>query len=658
MQRLYGAIMAVCLLIGLHISAAAASQSAWQGESDIVRVRMVSAVAATGNLDQLPLGLEFEIAAGWKIYWRTPGEAGLPPSLDLGNSPTMGLDAAIRWPMPKRFDVFGFDNFGYEQHVILPFDVDGHVAGAAVQIAGQIEALACSDICVPVEAKLELALPDGPATASPHARQIAQFAAQVPRRALAGERSASGPNLAIEDVRIDRGDLLVRFAAGAPPVDDIFVEGFDGTAFKAPIAEGRVYRIPVTAAKGIQFNGGPAVVSVVAGDEMAEFNVIIGPSGPSAAATTKPDGGMVMLTLGIAFLGGLILNLMPCVLPVLALKLSTVLGMTGRSRTEVRLRFLAGAAGIITSFLILALALVLVRQAGGQIGWGIQFQNPVFLGIMIGLLGIFALSLVDFITIPVPRFAAVLARPSGPTGGTGLFGDFLAGMLATILATPCSAPFVGTAVTVALTGSTASLFGIFLAMGFGLAAPWIGVAIFPASIGVLPRPGPWMIWMKRVLALFLVATMVWLGTILLSLLGPEPLSGSALNGQGGDTQRVTWQVFNPDDINQLVADRKTVFVDVTADWCITCKANKAFVLDRGAVAARMQSLQDAGELALLQADWTAPDADIAAFLASHGRFGIPFNIVYGPSAVNGIVLPELLTGNVVLEALERAGKTP
>jgi len=646
-------IGALCLILALTVSgtSASASQSEWRGDAGIAEMRLLSAVSATGALDELPLALEFRIAPGWKIYWRTPGEAGLPPSIDLGQSPEAGLIAKIAWPLPKRFNVFGFDNYGYETHVILPLTLQGHQPGGLVQIVAQVEALACSDICVPVTANLDLIVPDGPALASQHASSIAQFAAKVPRMADASGRAASGRGLAVVATYLDEGHLVVRLAPGAPPIDDIFIEGFDGVAFKAPVPAGDGYWIPVTLAKGMDFTGGSAVMTVAGGGEMAEFNITITPK-PAPEKTTN----LSLLVFGIAFLGGVILNLMPCVLPVLALKLSSVLHMTGRSRSHIRLGFLAGAAGIITSFVILALALALLREAGGTVGWGIQFQNPVFLGIMIVLLGLFALNLADFIPIPLPRFIAALAAPSHSGGAVhGLFGDFLAGMLATILATPCSAPFVGTAVTLALTGSTTSLFGIFLAMGIGLATPWVMVALFPATLRLLPRPGAWMVWLKRLLALLLLATIIWLGGIMATLLDED---SAEKVGASTTSSRIAWESFAPEAVSAHVAEGRSVFIDVTADWCITCKANKALVLNQASVADRITSGQDEGRLVAMQADWTRPDPQIAAFLASHGRFGIPFDIVYGPARPQGVLLPELLTSQAVLEALELVQNTP
>ena len=221
---------------------------------------------------------------------------------------------------------------------------------------------------------------------------------------------------------------------------------------------------------------------------------------------------------------------MPCVLPVLAIKLATIIDSSGQSRGLVRMRFAVGAAGIFASFGVGAVGLAVMRFAGSQIGWGIQFQNPIFLTIMMFVLGLFTLNLLDRFFLPVPSFliGATCVQPRDPSGpsraavlasGKLLAGDFTAGMLATLLATPCSAPFVGSAVTLALSGDTMELFGIFMAMGAGLAAPWVIVALFPDLVRFLPKPGPWMVWLKRGLAGLLMATMVWIGWLLWTVQG-------------------------------------------------------------------------------------------------------------------------------------------
>ena len=591
----------------------------------------------------LPLGVEFTLASGWKIYWRTPGEAGLAPVLDLSTSSTPDLVGTIKWPLPKRFDAFGFDNFGYENAVILPFDVTGHEIGAPVMIVAELEALACADICVPLAGRLEMTLADGDPVATPHAQPLAQFAAMVPRRAEEGGISASGPSLRPERVETRDNGLFVVFGQDAPPIAEIFVEGQETVAFKAPEPVDGGFLMQAVPADQLDFSAAPTVLTISAPPQMAEIPVAVSPPG----AVTRIQG-LSLRILALALLGGLILNLMPCVLPVLALKLSAVIDAVGASRRELRFRFLAGAAGIVTGFLILAAGLAILRLAGGTVGWGIQFQNPAFLIVMMVMLGVFAMSLLDLVVIPVPRFAQGLARASGGVSARpGYSGDFLAGMLATILATPCSAPFVGTAVAVALSGGLADLFGIFIALGIGLAAPWLLVAARPSLVGFLPRPGPWMPWLKRGLAMLLAGTMLWLGTVLASVMA----TGKA---DDADTQ---WAVWSPAVLESTLEEGRPVLVDVTADWCVTCKANKALVLDRAPVAPALAAAVGTGRLTLLRADWTRPDSDIAAFLSAHGRYGIPFNILFQPAGRPPVILPELLTGSAVMAALEKAGVT-
>ena len=647
--RLIVGLLAFVAAMMTFASGPRAGESAWVGDPQIGEARLVSAVTATGDLDRLPLGIEFTLAAGWKIYWRTPGEAGLAPVIDLSASPNPDLAGRLSWPLPSRFDAFGFDNFGYANQVILPFELSGHAAGTPLQIMADLEALACSDICVPFGGRLEMTLPEGAPTPSRHAQALAQFAAMVPRPpATEGGISASGPSLRPVRVEARPDGLFVMLGEDTPPIADIFAEAHDNVVFKAPVpSRGGVFLEAVPADK-LDFAATPVTLTISAPPEMAEFRVEVNMAGGLSGDDTDP-GGLSLRIVALALLGGLILNLMPCVLPVLALKLATILDAAGATRRELRLRFLVGAMGILTSFMMLAIGLALMRLAGGTVGWGIQFQNPVFLVLMMAMLGIFALSLLDFVMIPVPRFAQSLASGgNGPGAARSYRSDFMAGMLATILATPCSAPFVGTAVAVALSGGMFDLFGIFIALGFGLAAPWLAVALQPSLVGFLPRPGPWMVWLKRCLALLLMGTMIWLGSVLMTLFGTGPAGPVSDDGP-------RWADWRQQTVFESLEAGRPVFVDVTADWCVTCKANKAFVLDRPPVASVLAAAGAAEELTLLRADWTRPNEDIANFLASHGRYGIPFNIILRPGDREPIILPELLSDGAVLTALEKAG---
>ena len=656
----------------------------WVGDPEIGEVRLISAVTGTGVLDELPLGLEFRLAPGWKIYWRTPGEAGLPPTLDLQLTNDGAIEHQIAWPAPKRFNAFGFDNYGYENMVILPVTVRGHPKGEAIQIIGQVEALVCANICVPLAGEVELKIADGQATPSTQAMHLARYKAKIPR---SGDVSV----IVVEKIWQDGTNLNIQFAKGSPLVDEIFVEGVPGVAFKKPAYANGLATISLEGKLQKPLTGEKLDLTVIAGNISVtnRYTVSSVDADPLPSPAINSDG--ILAIVAFAFLGGLILNLMPCVLPVLAIKLAKIIDTSGQSLAFVRMRFAFGALGIVASFGMLAAGLEVIRFAGGQIGWGIQFQSPLFLALMLLVLGLFTLNVLDRFFLPVPSFLqkewwSNVGRGAGQDTQKLLAGDFMAGMLATLLATPCSAPFVGGAITMALTGDTARLFGIFMAMGTGLALPWGLVALFPGLVRVLPKPGQWMVWLKHGLAGLLIVTMVWIGwllkatqggtatfviigliiCVLLTVLLQQKFmimlaSASLIAGlwllpkpavvQPSKTETFVWKAWSPEATTSAKKDGKLIFIDVTADWCITCQANKSLVLERAPVADTLQKLLDNGKLVMLKADWTRPDPRILTLLSSHQRFGIPFNIVYGPAVPDGIVLRELLTATMVEQAI-------
>ncbi|TAN58814.1 MAG: copper-binding protein, partial [Rhodospirillales bacterium] len=347
--------------------------------------------------------------------------------------------------------------------------------------------------------------------------------------------------------------------------------------------------------------------------------------------------------------------------------------------------------GILTSFLLLGLGAVGLKLTGNAVGWGLQFQEPMFLSFLAAMVMLFAANMAGFFEIGLPGWIGGSGRALGHP--QGLAGHFAAGMFATLLATPCSAPFLGTAVGFALAAGPLEIVAIFLCLGLGMAGPYLAVAAFPQLASRLPRSGPWMITLKRVLALVLVGTALWLiwviaaqagrgaAHVVLALLGMSafllalrhrlraPFLGyAALLGvllaipaprfvppveSTISLAETFWQPFDEAAIPGLVGQGKRVFVDVTADWCVTCQVNKRLVLSREAV----QALLTAPDTVAMQADWTRPNQAIGAYLARFGRFGIPFNVVYGPGAPEGLPLPELLSEQSVIEALRQA-KSP
>lgn len=699
------------LLLNLAICAAfivstqAQSASSWES-NDHARLRLISAVDATGQAETLPLGLEFRMAPGWKIYWRAPGDAGYPPTIDWSESSNLA-SVAIGWPVPQRYEIFGLTTYVYQDTVVLPLTVKPREVGAPVALRGQVNYLLCDQICIPYEATVRLELPAGQAGPTEFASLIDRFQAQVPRQ-IVGPEGALG--LTIERALLTwqaprntpgsaRATLEVLARSAAPfTKPDLLVEGPSQMGFGAPqvhLSEGgalALLRLPVSLAGSSSslLASPPLTLTLIDGARAVEQAVT--PQAGGAGAAASPLLGILLLAL----LGGFILNFMPCVLPVLSLKLMNAVAQSGRGAGQIRASFLATATGIVVSLAALGGIVIALKSAGMAVGWGVQFQQPIFLVVMALVVTLFAANLWGLFDIAMPQaIGAAASRAHGR--GQGLSGDFATGAFAALLATPCSAPFLGTAVGFALTRGATEILAVFAALGIGLALPYLAVAVVPRLARLLPKPGAWMVGLRRILGAALVVTAAWLITVLsvqtgwpmalavalvlmAALVGllirrraALPSAARAAAGYAvivlaivalaltfviGDAPQTiaapsrAWQTFDRVQVFNAVAQGKVVLVDVTADWCITCQANKALVLDRGEVRARIET----GGVLALRADWTRPNAAIAEYLASFGRYGIPFNAVYGPGAPSGIALPELLRADDVLAAFDKAAK--
>ena len=668
---------------------AQAAASAWL-EHENARVRLVSASDSSGDSGRLRLGLQFKLEPGWKIYWRSPGDAGFPPSLDWGASGNLDT-AEMRWPVPHRFSLFGLETFGYGDEVVLPIEAAPRDPGAPVSLRAELRYLICEEICIPHDGSLTLELPAGPERGSRHAFLIDRFASLVP-----GDGSAVGLGLR-ESALLRGGEMpsLRVVATSAAPFDkpDVLVEGPPGFSFGKPEValsdDGRTATFAVAAARGPRaegvLEGKRLTLTVTDGKRGLETEII---SRYDPAATAGIGGRSLPAILGLALLGGLILNLMPCVLPVLSIKLLSAVSQGGRDRGAVRLGFLASAAGILFSVLVLAGAAIALKSAGMAVGWGIQFQQPWFLAAMAVVVTLFSCNLFGLFEFSLPARVSDLASGKGGAADS-LGGHFLAGAFATLLATPCSAPFLGTAVGFALARGGGEIVMIFTALGLGLALPYLLIAALPGLATRLPRPGNWMLVLRRVLGVALLGTAVWLLAVLAAQIGllPTLFTGLLLAAMGlafilrrrlarplaagavlatalgallpaltgaqapaGDSDAALWLTLERAEIDRRVAAGEVIFVDVTADWCITCQVNKSLVLDRDPVAGALSD--DA--VVKMRGDWTLPDAAVTAYLESFGRYGIPFNAVHGPGTPDGLPLPELLSAGAVLEALERA----
>ncbi|GAB5388988.1 MAG: protein-disulfide reductase DsbD family protein [Alphaproteobacteria bacterium] len=693
------------------LGADASGVGAWAADgNDYIDLRLLSPVTGTGELNKLTIAVEMRMQPGWHSYWRTPGDSGLPLMLDF--TAVEGVKSAeIRWPAPVRHELYGFFTHVYYDHVIIPVDLELSAPGAGLVIDPKTDVQVCDDQCFPVQPALSLTIPAGPADLSDAAVEINRAVSALPSSpSISGlemrklHSTSDGKGLQAEIVSLD--------PFGETP--ELFIE--HETAFLPmgwpdwTFAEDRLSATAIwpysTGKPPGDFNPDGQAVTITLTDQgraLEQQVTIGGEAGASSLALltgsdAKPDRSLMGFVL-LAILGGLILNLMPCVLPVLSLKMLSVVKSAGKQRSEIRAGFLATAAGILVSFMVLATALVALKGAGQAVGWGIQFQQPVFLVLLLLVVLGFAANMFGWFEIVLPSaLGGKLATAGSGEGTHPLAGSFVTGVFATLLATPCSAPFLGTAVGFALAGGTVDVYIIFAALGVGLALPYLMVAALPGLAQRLPRPGAWMAKVKFVLGLLLVGTALWLASVIIGTSGLVAALGvavasTALFGMIWARHRLPldkrhvmrpalvmlalaalasprlfhveqpaaqqdmqagWAAFSPERLAAEVASGKVVFVDITADWCLTCKVNKKMVMDTDQVAA---ALTQPGHIAL-RGDWTRRGDDIQIFLASHGRYGIPFNIIYGPGAPDGIILNEVLTTDAVLKALEQARTGP
>ncbi|MEM5469959.1 protein-disulfide reductase DsbD family protein [Celeribacter marinus] len=480
---------------------------------------------------------------------------------------------------------------------------------------------------------------------------------------------------------------------------DVFAELGAGTALGKPdirLGEGgrRLWaQIPILTVLDEQYHD--PVLTVTDGVERAltvtPELLLAPPAPPFKLEQLVPGIDKLAWIALVSFLGGLFLNVMPCVLPVLSIKLSSALKAQARGAGAVRIGFLFAAAGVMSFMWFLAAVLYVLQLSGVAVGWGLQFQNPSFLALMFIVLAIFSANLFGLIEFSLP--SPLQSRLSNVGGGSGHVADFATGFFGAVLATPCSAPFLGTAVAFALAGRGVDIAIVFTALGAGLALPYLLAALFPGLVSIFPKPGRWMVVLKLLLGGLLLGTALWLLWVLFGVAGPLPtivnlglsigllavlirrpfspaprylavgvlvvlplisaqfLMRESLGSQPPQKGQINWVAFDRGGIARLVSQGAVVFVDVTADWCLTCKANKALVLERDPVLSTLNS----DIVVAMQADWTRPDDRISRFLVANNRYGIPFNAVYGPNAPNGIVLSEILSPQAVLEALDSAG---
>ena len=681
--------LCLLLLLGLLLPVAAGAAPVRTENAEVELV--AEGTAAPGG--SVTVALRLVARPGWHTYWLNPGDTGLPTTI-AWTLPEGVSAGPIQWPLPAALPVGPFVNYGYEGEVWLLTDIavpDGF-AGESLDIAARADWLICEEICVPEGADLALSIPVTPAASRDPAQALgfektrALLPLPLPAPAVAARQ---GDDLEI----LLPQDILAKAAHFFPDTPGVIIaaapQGLEGSRLTATLEPGfagpRLTGVLVIESDGWVrgFTVDTAIAGVV---PAAETAAVSAPTPPDAGGAAPTAGVGLLLALGLAFLGGVILNLMPCVLPVLSIKL---LSLSGRAPgAAMRHHGLAYTAGVLLCFALLAGALLTLRAGGDAIGWGFQLQSPLVVALLAYLFFILGLWMLDIVAFGggFMGLGDRLTRHAGPAGSFGT------GLLAAVVATPCTGPFMATALGFALTRPPVEALGIFLALGLGLSAPFLLVSFVPRLARLLPRPGGWMLRLKKILAFPLFASSVWLlwvlsvqtganavaaagaGLVLLAfaafvlrefagpgaklvglaaaivavVLAALPMRDGAAIGVSAHGPSGA-ETYSAEGLAAYRQEGRAVFVNMTAAWCITCLVNEQVALDRPAV---REALAATGTVYMV-GDWTNRDPAITRMLAAHGRSGVPLYVVYPAGGGTPRVLPQLLTEGIVVEALSQ-----
>ena len=671
-----------------------------------VKASLVAADTAIQPGKPLTVALRLEHDAHWHTYWLNPG-TGLVTEIKWSLPP--GWKASeIQWPAPhvlkdRTGSVVGN---GYEGDLLLPVILTPPAdlaPGSQIDLQAAAEWLMCEEVCMPGSAKVRLSLPVAINAASDanFGPRLNALIAGLPRADAAWTTSATR----------DAKNVTLTIRPAAPgahvPSDLHFFSDDSLVAYELPQKNSPDGSGGFTLTLPISPDGpkdAPKLLGVLTSEtgwlpnnllRGLRIEAVLGSTIASASANSKPASGGIAAaapaslgaTLLLALVGGLILNLMPCVFPVIGIKILGFVNQSGHERSKVVAHGLVFALGVLLSFWTLATVLAVLRAGGDQLGWGFQLQSPVFVFGLAAVMLVFAMNMSGVFEFGL----AATGVGSNLQVKSGLAGSFFTGVLATVVATPCSAPFLAPALGAALTLSTVESFAVFTAIAIGLATPYLLLSIFPAAVKILPRPGAWMETFKQFMAFPLYATVAYLawvlagqttengslmalfGLVLIALgvwvygrynqPGAKPgrtrfgfIAGAAVFALGLWTgwpmpaapTDVVWEKWSPEAVAKLQAEGRTVYVDFTARWCATCQTNKKIVFHSEEV---LKTFRDK-KIVTLRGDWTNKDPQITAELAKYQRSAVPFNVVWLPGKTEPVILPELLRPSVVLDAVK------
>lgn len=736
-----------CLFIALFAATVVQSALAQQS-SPHTRVKLLADVESVQPGGEFTVGLLMDMDKGWHTYWKNAGEAGIPTEIHW--KLPQGITAGeIIWPLPHKYIEAGeVLTYGYEKETMLLVSMRADAslpAGTNITLDADITWLECESICIPGNASVSIVLPvrSSPPSAS-NGDLFGKYRHQVP----AGRTSdiivsAKTARNALEIRVRPAGTQRLHVEAGAIPdfypfPDD---EMMIGRTVVVADPEEATLSVPLAAYEsltGPRPLGGVVVYQLENGTRAAveysleltrEFCEQLPLAGTSEASgvsvldqtfsTVEAPGSGQPLYLYVAFalLGGLLLNIMPCVLPVIALKLFGLVKMSGDHPEQVKRHGWSFSAGIIVSFLALALLVIIIQAAGDRVGWGFQFQEPLFVIAMSAIVFAFGLSLFGVYELGLPFMLAFAGVGSmlekKAREGKGYSASFSEGIFATILATPCTAPFLGTALGFAFVQPAYITLLIFGSAAVGMALPYLILTAKPSWMKFLPKPGEWMVTAKQFMGFLMMGTLLWLLYVLGKQLGVEAviwtgafllaigiacwivgryatlnasrpkylatlggalliivagyviflesildvrnvIAGTPEAGQQAaisERDGIPWESFSIAGLDAHLGEGRAVFIDFTADWCLTCKVNEKSVLTDRRIVERLRT----GSIIPIKADWTNRNPEITQMLAKFGRSGVPLYVVFPAGKPHApIILPEVITTGIVLDALDRA----